>query len=132
MALDPPLGATWEEVRALLAPLRNDFSVALYTAGNAFAVGAVVRVAHSFLAREVVLVGDAPHYEKASMGMEKYESIVRVADDAALLAHVAGRPVWVVEKDYADRSVTAVERFPRDVVFLFGSERAGVPPEVAA
>ena len=26
----------------------------------------------------VVLVGDAPYYEKASMGMEKYESIVRL------------------------------------------------------
>lgn len=38
--------------------------------------------------------------------------------------------MWVVEKDHARRSVCAVERFPRDVVFVFGSERFGVPQEV--
>ena len=62
MGLSPPLEATPEEVRAILAPLRNDFSVALHAADNAFAVGAVIRVAHSFLAREIVIVGDAPYY----------------------------------------------------------------------
>ena len=127
MSLFPPLGATPEEVRALLAPLRNDFAIALHAAHNAFAVGAIIRVAHSFLAREIILVGDAPYYEKASMGMEKYETVVRVADDDAFLAHVGARPLWAVEKDHATMSLHAVERFPRDVVLLFGSERFGVP-----
>jgi len=127
MALFPPLDADPEDVRAALAPLRNDFSIALHTAENAFAVGAVIRVAHSFLAKEIVLVGDAPWYEKASMGMEKYESIVRVSDDEALLAHVGDRPLWAVEKDHARASVHAVERFPPGVVLLFGSERFGIP-----
>lgn len=123
----PPLGADPEEVRALLHPLRNDFSIALHAANNAFAVGAIIRVAHSYLAREIVVVGEAPYYEKASMGMERYETIVRVPDDAAFLAHVGARPLWAVEKDHATTSIHAVERFPRDVVFLFGSERFGVP-----
>lgn len=127
MGLSPPLEATPEEVRAILAPLRNDFSVALHAADNAFAVGAVIRVAHSFLAREIVIVGDAPYYEKASMGMQKYESVVRVADDAAFLAHVGDRPLWAVEKDHTTTSLHAVASFPKDVVLLFGSERFGVP-----
>jgi tRNA G18 (ribose-2'-O)-methylase SpoU len=127
MPLKPPLDAPPEIVRELLRPLRGDFSVALHTAGNAFAVGAVIRVAHNFLAREVILVGDAPHYEKASMGMEKYENIVRVADDEELIRHVGGRPLFALEKDRAKRSIYAVEEFPRDVVLLFGSERAGLP-----
>jgi tRNA G18 (ribose-2'-O)-methylase SpoU len=127
MGLSPPLGADPEEVRALLAPLRNDFAIALHAADNAFAVGAIIRVAHSFLAREIVLIGDAPYYEKASMGMEKYESVVRVADDEAFLRHVGTRPLWAVEKDHATTSIHAVERFPRDVVLLFGSERFGIP-----
>ncbi|MBX3187254.1 MAG: TrmH family RNA methyltransferase [Labilithrix sp.] len=127
MALIPPLGATDEEVRALLAPLRSDFSVALHAADNAFAVGGVIRVAHSFLAREIVLIGSDPYYEKASMGMERYESIVRVADDDAFLAHVGARPLWAVEKDHATTSVYAIDAFPRDVVLLFGSERFGIP-----
>jgi tRNA G18 (ribose-2'-O)-methylase SpoU len=130
MALVPPIDASPDEVRAWLAPLRNDFSVAVYKAENAFAVGGIIRVAHNFLAREVILVGDEPHYEKASMGMHKYESIVRVADTSALLAHVHGRPIWAVEKDAARKSVTAVPAFPRDTVFVLGSERFGLPGEL--
>jgi tRNA G18 (ribose-2'-O)-methylase SpoU len=127
MGLSPPLDSTPDEVRALLAPLRNDFTVALHAADNAFAVGAIIRVAHSFLAREIVLIGQAPYYEKASMGMEKYENVVRVADDEAFLAHVGQRPLWALEKDHATTSLYAVPGFPRDVVLLFGSERFGVP-----
>ena len=130
MPLETPLGATPEAVRDALGPLRGDFSVALYAAGNAFAVGAVIRVAHSFLAREVLVVGDGDWYAKASMGMEKYETVVRVPDLGALRRATEGRPIWAVEKDYARRSVTAVERFPAGVVFLFGSERFGIPEEV--
>lgn len=127
MALFPPLDATPEEVRAALAPLRNDFSIALYAAENAFAVGAVVRVAHSFLAREIVLIGEEPYYAKASMGMEKYESVVRVSGEEAFLAHVGARPLWAVEKDAATTNVNVVPAFPKDVVLLFGSERSGLP-----
>jgi tRNA G18 (ribose-2'-O)-methylase SpoU len=127
MGLSPPLESTPAEIRALLDPLRNDFTIALHAADNAFAVGAIIRVAHSFLAREVVLIGDAPYYEKASMGMEKYEAVVRVADDDAFLAHVGDRPLWAVEKDHATTSLHAIAGFPRDVVLLFGSERFGIP-----
>lgn len=127
MGLTPPVGAGPDEVRALLAPIRNDFTIALHAADNAFAVGAIIRVAHSYLAREIVIIGSAPYYEKASMGMEKYESVVRVEDDDAFLAHVGDRPLWAVEKDHATTSLHALAAFPRDVVLLFGSERFGVP-----
>src|ERR1700721_680415 len=99
MPLDPPLDLPPEAVRAALAPLGHDFTVAIHAPGNAFAVGAIVRVSHNFLAREVLIVGDAPFYEKASMGMEKYESVVRLADEEALFAHAKRRPVWAFEKD---------------------------------
>jgi tRNA G18 (ribose-2'-O)-methylase SpoU len=114
-------------VRAVLAPLRHDFSIALHAAENAFAVGAIIRVAHSFLAREVVLVGRAPYYAKASMGMEKYERVVRVDDDEAFLAHVGARALWAVEKDHATTDLYGVSAFPPGVVLLFGSERFGIP-----
>jgi tRNA G18 (ribose-2'-O)-methylase SpoU len=132
MGLSPPIGAAPEEVRALLAPIRNDFTIALHAADNAFAVGAIIRVAHSFLAREIVIIGDAPYYEKASMGMEKYETLVRVADDEAFLAHVEGRPLWAVEKDHATTDLYSVPSFPPNVVLLFGSERFGVPESLIA
>ena len=85
-------------------------AIALYAADNAFAVGAIIRVAHSFLAREIIIIGDSPYYEKASMGMEKYETIVRVKDDEGLLEHTRGRPLWAVEKDHATTSVHAIEQ----------------------
>src|SRR5271168_1880031 len=132
MPLDPPLDLPPDAVRELLAPLRHDFSVAIHAPGNAFAVGAILRVAHNFLAREVILIGEAPFYEKASMGMEKYEQVERVADEAAFLAHVRGRPIWALEKDAARKSLYAVREFPEGVVFLFGSERFGVPASLLA
>ncbi len=56
---------------------------------------------------------------------------MRLPDVAALRAATVGRPLWVVEKDYARRSVTSLKEFPRDVVFVLGSERFGIPKEVA-
>jgi tRNA G18 (ribose-2'-O)-methylase SpoU len=132
MAISAPLDASPEEVRALLEPLRHDFTVAVHTAGNPFAVGAIIRVAHNFLAREIVLIGGASWYEKASMGMEKYEQIQIVPDEAAFLAHVAGRPLWGFEKEGARRSLHAIGEFPPDVVLLFGSERFGIPASMVA
>ena len=132
MALPTPLHADAEEVRATLAPLRNRFSVALFASGNAFAAGAVIRVAHSFLAREVLLIGQAPLYEKASMGMEKYETVRRFDGEEDFLAHVGERPIWALEKERAQVALPAVTTFPPDVVLLFGSERDGLPESLLA
>jgi tRNA G18 (ribose-2'-O)-methylase SpoU len=132
MALVPPLGYEPDEVRALLAPLRRDLSIAIYAAENAFAVGAIIRVAHSFLVREIVIVGSEPHYEKASMGMHRYERIVRVDGDEAFFRHVGERPIWALEKDHATISLYDVPSYPRDVVFVVGSERRGLPASVIA
>jgi tRNA G18 (ribose-2'-O)-methylase SpoU len=130
MALVPSLGMPPEEVRSLLEPLRNRFSVAVYNCQNAFAVGAIIRVAHSFLVREIVIIGDAPWYEKASMGMQRYENVITVADDAEFFGHAGGRPIWSVEKDHATVSLYDVPSYPDDVILVFGSERAGLPPAI--
>jgi tRNA G18 (ribose-2'-O)-methylase SpoU len=137
MPLERPIDASPEAVRQALAPLRNDFSVALYAPGNAFAVGAVIRVAHSFLAREVILVGagagaETDWYPKAAMGMDKYETVLEVKDEEGLALATRGRPLWVVEKDAARRPVQGVAAFPPGVVFVFGSERFGVPRDLVA
>jgi tRNA G18 (ribose-2'-O)-methylase SpoU len=130
MPLETPLGMPAQRIREVLSPIRHDFSVALWAPGNAFAVGAVIRVAHSFLAREVFVVGEGSWYPKGSMGMEKYETIVRVPDAESLFRATAGRPLWALERERARRSVHAVEAFPPGVVFVLGSERFGVPGEV--
>ncbi len=130
MALVPPLDLPADQVRSLLDPLRNRLSVAVYNCQNAFAVGAIIRTAHSFLVRELIIIGTAPWYEKASMGMQHYEHIVTVADESAFLARAAGRPIWAIERDHATMGIHEVREYPDDVILVFGSERAGLPRSV--
>lgn len=101
-------------------------SVAVIRAKNPFNIGAIIRVAHSFLVREIFLVGTEPYYERAAMGMHRYERIVECPDEAAFLEAVAGRPLFSVERDHADTTIWQVD-YPEDVVLLFGSENDGIP-----
>ena len=78
-----------EEIRASLDKLRRPLSIAVLRARNPFNVGAIIRVAHSFLVREIILVGSERYYERGAMGMDRYENIVCVADEAALIAQCA-------------------------------------------
>ncbi|HSS40619.1 MAG TPA: hypothetical protein VLT58_17770 [Polyangia bacterium] len=120
-----------DEIRASLQALRRPLSVAILRARNPFNVGAIIRVAHSFLVREILLVGDERWYERGAMGMDRYENIVPLPTEADLLAHVraTGRKLVVFEKDAArakianvstcgvwgsmSYGVTAVGRYPR-------------------
>ena len=119
------------EIRASLDKLRRPISIAVLRAQNPFNVGAIIRVAHSFLAREIILVGTEPYYERASMGMERFENIVSLASDAELVAHVraSGRKLVVFEKDAAKVDLWHAD-LPEDCVMLFGSEATGVPDEI--
>jgi tRNA G18 (ribose-2'-O)-methylase SpoU len=121
-----PFGLTTEEIKGELTPLRNDFSIAVCRAKNPFNIGAIIRVAHSFLVREIFLIGTEPFYERAAMGMQKYETIVECADEAAFLAATAGRPLIGVERDHASTTIWEAQ-MPADLVFLFGSENDGLP-----
>jgi tRNA G18 (ribose-2'-O)-methylase SpoU len=126
-----PFGLSTDEIRSELAQLRNDFSIAVVRAKNPFNIGAIIRVAHSFLAREIFLIGSEPYYERAAMGMQKYETIVELADEHAFLAAVEGRPLVGVERDHA-RTTLWEAPMPKDLVFVFGSENDGVPPSLLA
>lgn len=123
----PPFGYETSEIRAELDSLRNDFSIAVVRAKNPFNVGAIIRVAHSFLVREIFLIGVEPYYERAAMGMKKYENIVDCPDEVSFLERVANRPLVAVERDHATTSLWEAE-MPKDLVFVFGSENDGVPP----
>ena len=122
-----------EEIRASLQALRRPLSVAILRARNPFNVGAIIRVAHSFLVREILLVGDERWYERGAMGMDRYENIVPLPTEADLIAHVraTGRKLVVFEKDAARVDLWHAE-LPDDCVMLFGSETAGVSRGAAA
>ena len=122
-----------EEIRASLDKLRRPLSIAVLRARNPFNVGAIIRVAHSFLVREIILVGSERYYERGAMGMDRYENIVCVADEAALIARVraGGGKLVVFEKDAARVDLWQAE-LPAECTMVFGSEATGVPEEIVA
>ena len=129
MAKVDPFEMSLAEQREELDRLRARMSVAVIRAKNPFNVGAIIRTAHSFLVREIFLVGTEPYYERASMGMQRFEHIVECPDEDAFLEAVAGRPIFSVERDQANTTLWQVD-YPEDVVLLFGSENDGVPPRL--
>lgn len=127
-----PFELPLEEIRADLEPLRHPLRIAVLRAKNPFNVGAIIRVAHSFLVKEIFLVGDEPWYQRAAMGMQKYENIVELPDERSLIERVRGlnQKLVVLERDH--HSVQSLWRaeLPDECVMVFGSEDAGVGPEV--
>jgi tRNA G18 (ribose-2'-O)-methylase SpoU len=122
-----------DEVRASLEPLRRPLSIAILRARNPFNVGAIIRVAHSFLVKNVLLIGDEPFYQRASMGMQRYENLVYLPDDKALCAWAAERalPLLVFEREHARADLWRAD-LPEQCLMVFGSETAGVPEALIA
>jgi tRNA G18 (ribose-2'-O)-methylase SpoU len=124
-----------DEIRRELEKLRAPVRIAVQRSKNPFNVGAIIRVAHSFLVREIILIGDEPYYERASMGMEKYENITRLPDEAAFLTRVREGALRIVaiEKDHPRVQNLWSYEFPLEgCVLVFGSENEGVSPEILA
>ena len=107
MAHVPPLDLPLEEVRRELDKIRHPFRLAIRRAKNPFNVGAIVRTAHSFLPREIVLIGTEPFYERAAMGMHRYEHLREVESEEAFvaLARAEGWTLSVLEKERATTSL---------------------------
>ncbi|MCC7542151.1 MAG: TrmH family RNA methyltransferase [Deltaproteobacteria bacterium] len=128
-----PFEASLEEIRSELDRIRHPFRLAIQRARNPFNVGAIIRTAHSFLPREIFLVGTAPYYERAAMRMDRYENLVQLADEDELVARCRARgwPLVVIEKDGATGSLWS-SPFPDDCVLVLGSEDTGVGPGVMA
>lgn len=122
-----------DEARRELDRLRHPVSIAIDRAKNPFNIGAMIRTAHSFLVREIVLVGSEPWYERAAMGMQRYENLVELADDEALLAHADARgdKLVVFEKDHATVGLWEAE-LPDDAILVFGNEDVGVSDKIVA
>ena len=129
----PPFELPLEEIRDSLQPLRRPLRVAVLRARNPFNVGAIIRVAHSFLVQEVVLVGDERYYERAAMGMDRYENLVELPSDTALVAWARERslPLVVFEREHARVDLWKAP-LPEACLMVFGSETAGVSEEILA
>ncbi len=123
----PPLDYPTDVVKAELNRLRHPFRIAISRFKNPFNIGAIIRTAHSFLAQEIILIGDAPYYKRASMGMEKYENLVEVPSDEAFV-ELAQQSRWnlvAFEKDRAQVGLWEAT-FPQACVLVMGNEDSGL------
>lgn len=121
------------DIRASLGAVRRPLRIAVMRARNPFNVGAIIRVAHSFLVQEILLVGNEKYYERAAMGMAKYENIVDLPDEETFLdlARARGWKLVVFERELATADLWKAE-LPDDCVMVFGSEAEGVPAPIVA
>ncbi|NLY94290.1 MAG: TrmH family RNA methyltransferase [Myxococcales bacterium] len=120
-----------DEIKRELDRIRHPMRVVVDRAKNPFNVGAIIRTAHSFLPREIVLVGTEPWYERAAMGMHRLENIREIPSVEELL-EVAAREAWKLccfEKDAASVGLWNAE-LPEDAVLVFGNEDTGIDARI--
>ncbi|MEM8609670.1 MAG: TrmH family RNA methyltransferase [Myxococcota bacterium] len=131
MAHVPPFDIPRNEIRTELDRMRHPFRIAIDRAKNPFNIGSIVRTAHSFLVKEIILIGTEPWYERAAMGMQRFENIVELPSEDTFLeaATKAGWHLVAFEKDTADVGLWEAE-LPEDAVLIFGNEDEGCSPAI--
>ncbi len=131
MARVPPFEMPRSKIRSELDRLRHPFRVAIDRAKNPFNIGSIIRTAHSFLVKEIILIGTEPWYERAAMGMQRYENIVELPTERAFLdaAEKEGWRLVAFEKDHAQVGLWETD-LPDDVVLVFGNEDDGCSPAI--
>jgi len=128
MSKAPDLGGLDKiQLREQLAPKRFPVSVAIYGTENYFNLGAIVRVAHGFLCKELIAIDCPSYYRKAAMGCNKWEDIVNVSLQEFLEQYNA-RPIISFERRADLESKSLYEfKYPQNPILVFGSEKHGVP-----
>jgi len=128
MAKVPPLRMPIEEVRDELDRIRHPLRVAVRRSKNPFNVGGVIRTAHSFLVKEIVLIGTERYYRKGSMGMQRFERVTKVDSEEAFvaMAKAEGWYLSALEKDFDDPVGLWSAELPDDCVLVIGNEDEGV------
>jgi len=128
MAKVPPLRMPIEEVKGELDRIRHPLRVAIRRSKNPFNVGGVIRTAHSFLVKEIILIGTERYYRKGSMGMQRFENVTKIDSEEAFVARAkeAGWYLSALEKDADDPVGLWSASLPDECVLVIGNEDEGV------
>ena len=124
-------GMAPDAIKEALAKKRHPFAVLAANIVYDFNIGSVIRSANAFLAKEVVIYGRRKADLRGAMGSYIYESIVHLADAAALDAFVEERGYTIVcLEETPDAVPLAPFVWPNDPLMVFGQEGPGVPEEL--
>jgi tRNA G18 (ribose-2'-O)-methylase SpoU len=122
-----------EAIVADLDAVRHPFHVAIENFQHDFNIGAVVRNANAFLAREVHVVGKRRWNRRGAMVTDRYQH-VRHHETVDILAQWAGAESLVlIGVDNLPGSIDIRSAdVPRACVFVFGQEGPGLSDEARA
>ncbi|MGE0790890.1 MAG: TrmH family RNA methyltransferase [Sandaracinaceae bacterium] len=134
MAKVAPFGMSTDEIKSELERIRHPFRIAIRRSKNPFNIGAVIRTAHSFLVKEILLIGGEPYYERAAMGMQRFENVTDVESEEAFVALAKERGFYLsaLEKDHARVVSLWDAALPEDAVIVIGNEEEGVGEAILA
>ncbi len=115
------------EIKEILSPKRNSFSVAVYGSDNYFNLGSIIRTSHNFLAERIYAVDCPPYYEKATMGAKRFEDVNK-QDLDTFLASLGDKPLIAFERRPGLKSEMLYNfNWPENPIMFFGNEKFGVP-----
>jgi len=124
-------GLNKHQLREKLAPNRFPVKVAVYGTENYFNLGAIVRVAHGFLTKELIAIDCPSYYRKAAMGCNKWEEIQNVSIDEFLANYRENNNLISFERreGLVTKSLYDFE-YPSNPILVFGSEKFGIPEQI--
>ena len=116
-----------DAIVADLDSLRHPFHVAIENWQHDFNIGAVVRNANAFLAREVHIVGKRKWNRRGAMVTDTYQHVRHHPDLATLVEWAAAErlPLVGIDNLPGSREITTAE-LPRECVLMFGQEGPGL------
>lgn len=124
-------GKTVEEIRASIK--RFPFSVASFNVQYGINVGSILRACNVFAASQYINIGHKQWDRRASLGVQNYENIVYVPTWNEFLIYSKENNLTPIGIDYVDGISIPLQTIQtwKDIhpVFIFGSERGGLPQE---
>lgn len=123
------------ETEAIIADLdakRHNFSVLCANIQGDFNIGTVIRNANAFLAKEVIIFGKKKFMPNGAVGTHHYTHFQHVTESDDL-SKLKTPDVYIVGVDNIDgaQAIDTIE-LPQDkhIIFAFGEENSGLPPEM--
>lgn len=128
-------GLTNEQIRAKLAPVRNNLVFAFNNVLRDFNFGGMIRVSNAFACQGVIYSGFRKFDPRGAVGVLNYEDVIHYANIENFKMMInylrnIGYTFVVAESDMYDKSVLLQHfRWNPKTVLMLGEEGTGVPEE---
>ncbi len=111
----------------------HPFSVAVYNISKEFNIGSLLRTAHCAKVKEFFLIGEKSFNTYASVSAEKWTKITYLETLDIFFNYIKSTNYNLILVEQSNDSVSLFEyEYPSNPLFLFGTEKGGLPKELLA